>query len=155
MTCIYLIGSLRNPEIPNISNTLQQATGYEIFSDWFAAGPIADDSWQEYETQRGKTYMEALGGYAAQHVFDFDLYHLNRSDAAILVLPGGASSHLELGFMAGKGKPTYILLDKIPERWDVMRKFAKGVFLDIDELIKELKLNENLLGRANARLSVV
>lgn len=137
MTSFYLIGSLRNPVVPEVANTLEKL-GFEVFADWFAAGEIADDSWQAYETARGRTYLEALKGYAANHVFQFDLHHLHRCDGAILVYPAGKSAHLELGYMAGLGKKTYILLDKYPDRWDVMLRFSDGVFIDLESLIKEL-----------------
>src|SRR5258706_8805196 len=107
---IYLIGSLRNPKVPDIGNYLR-SLGMEVFDDWFAAGPIADDSWQEYEKGRGHTFSEALKGYAARHVFAFDFTHLSRCDAGVLVLPAGKSGHLELGYLIGQGKPGYILLD--------------------------------------------
>ncbi len=45
---IYLIGSLRNPNIPAIANELR-TLGYEVFDDWYAAGPEADDYWKSYE----------------------------------------------------------------------------------------------------------
>ena len=130
---VYLIGSLRNDKIPEIGIYLR-SLGVEVFDDWFAAGPIADDSWQEYEKRRGTSYKEALKGYAAKHVFSFDLHHLARADAGILVLPAGKSGHLELGYLAGQGKPTYILFDKEPDRWDVMYQFSNDVFFDLKEL---------------------
>ena len=134
MKVIYMIGSLRNPDIPKIGASLR-SIGFEVFDDWHAAGPIADDSWQAYEQSRGHTYDEALKGYAARHVFDFDWFHLNRADIGLLVLPAGKSGHLELGYMAGKGKPCYILMDKEPERYDVMYQFAEGgVFFDVNSL---------------------
>jgi hypothetical protein len=134
---LYLIGSLRNPEIPIIGNKLREAE-IDIFDDWFAAGPIADDSWQEYERLRGHSFDEALKGFAAKHVFSFDHYHLNRSDGAILALPAGKSGHLELGYIIGQGKPGYILMDKEPERYDQMYQFAQGVFFNIEDLINAI-----------------
>ena len=134
---IYLIGSLRNPEIPFIGDQLR-LRGFEVFDDWFAAGPIADDSWQEYEKGRGTSYEQALKNYAARHVFAFDLHHLNRADMAVLALPAGKSGHLELGYMAGRGKPTYILFDKEPERWDCMYQFADDVYFDVSKLGDDL-----------------
>lgn len=136
---IYIIGSLRNPEVPKIGTHIRNNTNLEVFDDWFAAGPIADDSWQEYEQGRGTNYGQALRGHAARHVFDFDEYHLNRSDIGLLVLPAGKSGHLELGYMIGRGKPGYVLFDKEPERWDVMYQFAKGVFFDLNSLTEELR----------------
>ena len=126
---VYIIGSLRNLEIPSIGNYLREL-GFEVFDDWFAAGPIADDSWQDYETKRGRSYAEALHGYAAKHIFKFDLTHLHRADIALLVLPTGKSGHLEFGYFIGLGKPGYVLFDKTPDRWDQMYQFATAVYFD-------------------------
>ena len=109
---IYLIGSLRNPIIPEIGNALRKS-GFEVFDDWFAGGPEADDAWKRYEQERGHTYQEALGGLAAQHVFEYDFYHLNRANMGVLVLPAGKSGHLELGYLRGLQKPIFILLDDV------------------------------------------
>jgi len=135
---IYLIGSLRNPEVPLYAKALREA-GHEVFDDWFAAGPEADDYWRDYEIQRGHSFIQALDGYAANHVFEFDKHHINRADAAVLVLPAGKSGHLELGYAIGLGKLGYILLDNNPERYDVMYRFATKVVPSIEELIQCLQ----------------
>lgn len=125
-----------------VANRLRQE-GWDVFDDWMAAGPEADDYWQKYEQQRGRSYSEALKGYAARHVYEFDRTHLDTSDIGILVLPAGKSGHLELGYLCGQGKSTFILLDKDPERWDVMYQFATAVINNLNnnlaELINELK----------------
>jgi hypothetical protein len=135
---IYLIGSLRNSAITTLGNALR-AEGFSIFDDWMAAGPEADDYWQKYETEKGHSYKEALDGAAAKNVFEFDKRHLDASVAAVLVLPAGRSGHLELGYMAGRGKYTSILFDKTPERYDVMYQFANSVCFTYDELLEALK----------------
>lgn len=134
---IYLIGSLRNPEIPNIANKVRES-GVRVFDDWIAAGPHADDCWRDYEVQRGHSYKEALNGHPAKHVFTFDEFHLNRCHAGVLVYPAGKSGHLELGWIIGSGKPGFILLDETPERYDVMKRFAQ-VYLDVESLKKALE----------------
>ena len=146
MKSVYIIGSLRNAGIPEIGNAIRKL-GIEAFDDWYAAGPEADDKWKEYEKGRGRSYSEALAGHAARHVFEFDKYHLDRVDAAVLVLPAGRSAHLELGYMAGRGKPTFVLFpDGEPdERWDVMYQFAEGsedtnkigVFFSVEDMLDE------------------
>ena len=135
---IYLIGSLRNPKIPVIGNKLRKV-GIDVFDEWHDAGPEADDYWKKDQQTRGRTYLEALESYAADHVFEFDKFHLDRCDGAILILPAGRSGHIELGYMIGRCKPSYVLLNKESDRWDVMYRFATGVFFDLEELIKELK----------------
>lgn len=135
---IYLIGSLRNPRIPEIAKELRVA-GHEVFDDWYAAGPEADDYWQRYEQARGHDFQRALKGYPAQHVYNYDRFHLDRMGTGVLVLPAGKSGHLELGYMIGQKKPGYILMDGEPERFDVMYNFASGVFTNMDDLLRTLK----------------
>lgn len=129
---VYVIGSLRNPGIPAIGMELRK-DGHDVFDDWFAAGPIADDAWRDYEKARGRTFPQALMGHAAEHVFLFDISHLKRSDIVVLALPAGKSAHLELGWSIGLGKPAFILLDD-PERWDVMYQLATGVCATLEHL---------------------
>ena len=143
MAKIYQIGSLRNPSIPKIAAQLRSA-GHEVFDDWFAAGPEADDYWQKYEQERGHNFKQGLQGYAANHVYNFDKHHLDRCDIAVLALPAGKSGHLELGYCIGSGKKGYILFDldgNMPDRWDVMYLFANAVFFSVEDLVKEIQQN--------------
>ena len=143
-SCIYVVGSLRNLTIPEIGNELEKI-GWEAFTDWFSAGPEADDKWQEHERRRGRDYRQALKGYHANHVFSFDYHHLNRSCAGLLVLPAGKSCHLELGYLRGQDKPVYVLFQEEPKdgRWDVMYKFATEVFFSMEEMLKGLKIEDH------------
>jgi hypothetical protein len=134
---VYLIGSLRNPAIPLYARHLRDHR-FEVFDDWFAAGPEADDYWQKYEQGRGRTYAEALKGAAATNVFRFDEKNLKACDVAVMVMPAGKSAHLELGFSIGMGKKGVILLDKEPERFDVMYRFADAVVVGVDALVETL-----------------
>lgn len=136
---IYLIGSLRTPAVPILGRRLREA-GFQVFDDWHAAGPHADDEWQKYETLRGRTYGQALKGAAAKNIFNFDVRNLDACDTGLLIQPAGKSAHLELGtFCKRPDKRAYVLFDKEPERWDVMYQFANGVFFDYDSLLKQLK----------------
>lgn len=150
-TKLYVIGSLRNPAVPLIGNKIREI-GYEVFDDWFAAGPEADDYWKEYETRRGRDYFEALQGEACHHVFRFDQHHLDTCNGAVLVLPAGRSGHLELGYVAGQGKPTFILADDDlgQSRWDVMYRFATEVFPTIEDMIDYLKGNVDVFEGSRA-----
>lgn len=134
---LYLIGSLRNPEVPKIAEQLR-FYGHEVFDQWYGAGPNADDCWQEYCRHKGMNFKEALADHGAQHVYNFDRHYLSHSDTVVLVLPAGKSGHLELGWALGQGKKGYILLNGEPERYDVMYNFATGVFCSLDDLAAEL-----------------
>lgn len=136
---IYLIGSLRNELVPALGVTLRNL-GYDVFDDWFGAGREADDEWQRYETTRGRHYQDALQGYAAKHIFAFDLVHLDRCDTGILMLPAGKSGHLELGYMIGQGKQSFVYFPAgLPDRWDLMYRFATGVYFDEAHLLTALE----------------
>jgi nucleoside 2-deoxyribosyltransferase len=141
MKSIYLIGSLRNKMIPTVANSLENL-GFDVFDDWFSPGPEADDWWRTYENSRGRTYGDALKGHAATHIYEFDKHHIDRCDIAVLSMPAGKSGHLELGYMLGQGKPGFIVFDEEPERWDVMYKFATGIFFKPEDLHDELRKPE-------------
>lgn len=142
MKSIYIIGSLRNPVIPEIANELEKI-GMEPFADWWGAGPEADDWWKEYNERRNIPYVDALQDYAARNVFEFDRKHLDRCDATLLVLPAGKSGHLELGYSIGSGKRGFILADEKlgKERWDVMYLFAEKVFMTKEEMLEHFSDN--------------
>jgi hypothetical protein len=134
---IYLIGSMRNPEVPILANKLR-LKGFDIFDDWYSPGKNADDEWQAYEKQRGRTYKQALQGEHAKDVFDFDHRNLDLSDAAVLLLPAGKSAHLELGYIRGCRKPGFIYIPYEPDRFDVMYKFASDVVVNYEQLLEAL-----------------
>ena len=134
---IYLMGALKNIKVPHIGNELREM-GFDVFDDWFSPGPEADDFWRKYEKVKNVSYKEALKGWAAKHIFEFDKYHLDRCDMAVMIMPAGKSCHLELGYMIGCGKPCWVLFDNEPERWDIMYQFATDVFFDLNELKDEL-----------------
>lgn len=138
---IYLIGSLRNPDVPVFADTIR-ACGYDVFDDWYAAGPEADDYWQKYERGRGHNFIQALHGFAANHVFHYDKSHLDRAGMGVLLMPAGKSGHLELGYLIGRGKPAYIILENEPDRFDVMYRFASRVFTDKVSFLTALRRGE-------------
>lgn len=137
MSKIYLVGSLRNPRIPDIANKLRD-DGHDVFDDWYGAGETADDSWRAYEKARGRSYAEAIEGKAATNICEFDRCNIMASDTVILILPAGRSGHMEIGFAAGAGKRTHILLDADYDRWDVMYRLTDGVWSHIDPLRAKL-----------------
>lgn len=143
---VYIIGSLRNPKVPEVGNALR-AAGFDAMDDWYGSGEKADDAWQEYEKARGRTYAEALKGRAAESIYCFDRSLLDLADAAVLVAPGGRSAFLELGYFVGCGKPGYILDDGDPaRRFEVMPNFATAVITDLDLLTARLRgLAETIL----------
>lgn len=148
---IYLIGSLRNKRIPQLGTMIRnKLPALEVFDDWFAAGEEADDKWKEYEEHRGRSYTEALRGYAARNVFDFDRRNLDRCSHALLVLPAGKSGHMEIMYAKySVGAEAAILLEPDADpRWDVMYQFVDRVLETEEEVIEWLRpsMNKSLVG---------
>ena len=135
---VYIIGALKNPNIPQFANELKER-GFEPFADWHGAGPDADDCLRRYGRERGWSYSEVLQSHAAKNIFAFDKRHIDAADATVMLAPCGKSAHLELGYVIGKGKPGFILFDDEPERLDIMLQFATGIFFDRESLFAELK----------------
>jgi hypothetical protein len=144
LNSLYVIGSLRNPLIPEFANELA-SLGIEAFASWYGAGEKADDAWKQYQQFRGLSFGQALKEAAAQHVFEFDKTHLDRCEGAVLYMPAGKSAHLELGYVIGTGKPGFIVFDEIPEdRWDVMYNFATEVFFSRSDFFEYLRRYRNV-----------
>lgn len=148
---VYIIGSLRNPTVSDFANLLRlKCPTLDVFDDWMAAGERGDDEWRDYEKKRGRTFVEALEGRAAEHTFSYDKHHLDTSDAVVLVAPAGKSAFLELGYMIGRGKPSAILLDD-PERWDLMFKFADFIDTSAERVVDWVRQTRLSLERAGSK----
>ena len=138
MKSVYIIGSLANPEIVPLANRLR-AQGLDVFDDWISGGSECDRRWEEYEKARGRSFIEALQGYHAKHVFEFDKFHLDRCDAAVMVMPCGKSGWAEMAYTRGRGKPAYILATEDISHFDVMIQFCTKIFTNEADLVSVLK----------------
>lgn len=134
---LYLIGSLRNPEVPKVAAQIREH-GYEVWDQWYSAGPEADDYLRDHFLAQGLNHQQILKTDAAKNIFEFDRKHLQQADQVVLLMPAGKSGFLELGWAMGQGKPGYILFDKDPERVDVMFQFATAVVYSVEELVEKL-----------------
>ena len=135
---IYLIGALKNWKVIDIAKKLR-TEGFEVFDSWISPGPEADEYLRKYSKRRGLSHKEIMNDWSVKHIFEFDKFHLDRCDIAIMVMPCGKSGHIEFGYSVGKGKKSYILFNKEPNKYDIMHRFANDIFYDLNELIKELK----------------
>jgi hypothetical protein len=66
-----------------------------------------DGGWQNWSAE---AYREALKHPVAEGGYNSDIAAMEWADTFVLVLPCGRSAHLELGWAAGRGKKTYVLL---------------------------------------------
>ena len=131
---LYIIGSLANPRLEDVSDQLREA-GFDVFDQWRCA---QGDYWADYALRRKMPFREAMKMDFVETAFNFDMKYLQKADAGVLVMPAGRSGGMELGWLLGQGKRGYILYDGEPERPDLMTKLATDVCFNIDELIVAL-----------------
>ena len=141
---VYIVGTLHNPEVVKIGAAIR-AAGHSVFDDWHCAGPEADRYWQEYEQERGRSWVEALQAAAALHNFRFDLEWLNWADAVVLVLPAERDAHLEFGWVARAAKVSVIYAPEDPEKWSLMSLLATHIVRDVDGIVAALEEEDQCL----------
>ncbi len=109
-TKIYLASSWKNKRIIDVIAKQLKNLGYEVdnFTDPSSGRFVF--SWKELPQKtlsnlNAKTFLE---DWRAQKAFKEDKKNIDWADAVIMIMPCGRSSHLELGYAAGKGKQTVI-----------------------------------------------
>jgi hypothetical protein len=141
---IYVASSWRNTLQPAIIAALREA-GHEVYdfrnpapgNDGFRWTEI-DPEWQSWSPER---FREILTHPIAEAGYGHDKRALDWCDACVMVLPCGRSASLELGYCAGAGKLSIILLaDGEPE---LMFKLADHVCASMDEVLAVLGAEGN------------
>jgi hypothetical protein len=138
---IYVASSWRNLDQPMLVTRLR-GEGFEVYDfrhpapgdDGFAWAEV-DPAWQSWTPDQ---YRDALQHPLAQVGFAQDKLALQMADVTILVLPCGRSAHLELGYAAGLGQRTAVLMLE-PCEAELMYLLCDKVCLGIDELLAWLR----------------
>ena len=106
---VYLASSVKNPEIERIMNHVSGLL-YVDFLDWFHDNdPTAWERWFEniegYEGWTTGKHVDFMSHEQMIEISDCDYKEMDLCDIGVLILPSGNSSHMEIGYMVGKGKP--------------------------------------------------
>lgn len=142
---IYVASSWRNQRQPEVVRQLREG-GHEVYDfrnpatgdNGFHWSEI-DPEWKGWSPER---YVELLNHPVAREGFNKDFLAMEWADAFVLVMPCGRSAHLELGWAAGKGKHTLILLsDGEPE---LMYRLASCVCTSMDQVLERVETYEGL-----------
>lgn len=125
---VYVASSWRNVHVGRVVEMLR-VIGHEVYD--FRDGKDhcvfkwseVDPDWQLWDWS---TYVRALESDLAVRGFQADAKALEEAQAVVLVLPCGASAHLELGYAIGKQKFTVIYRPPTVSDWEpeLMYKFA-------------------------------
>lgn len=136
---IYVASSWRNERQEEVVSQLQLA-GHEVYdfknprpgNTGFGWSQI-DPEWQNWSEE---AYREALDHPIAKAGFASDFNAMKWADTCLLVLPCGRSAHLELGWFAGQGKQTLVLLDRMEP--ELMVKMCDHLCLSLEECLRIL-----------------
>jgi hypothetical protein len=112
--------------------------GHEVYdfrhpapgNDGFAWSDI-DPAWQQWTPE---AFAAALRHPVARSGFRSDMDALRSADACVLVQPAGRSAALELGWAAGAGRATAVLLR--PGEPELMLSMADVLVRDVPALVR-------------------
>lgn len=141
MSKIYVASSWRNNSQPEFIQFLR-ANNHEVYDfrdppDGIPNGfrwSELDPDWEGWSAER---YREMLQLPLAYRGFESDFNGMIWADTGILLLPCGRSAHLELGWMAGRGKRT-IILTKDGEEPELMALLATKICINWAEVLTSL-----------------
>lgn len=145
MIKIYTASSWRNKYYESVVKRLKEE-GFEVYDfrnaistegqrlafDWKQIDP----DWEKWDIEK---YLDVLEyNELSRNAFKSDLRGMQEADVCLLILPCGKSSHLEAGYMRGMGKTLYIYMPEL-ERAELTYKLANLIYVDLDQLISDLK----------------
>lgn len=134
---IYVASSWRNTYQPAVVEVLRHAGHlvYDFRNPEHGQGGFQwsdiDPQWEDWSTVRYRDLL--LNSPVAAHGYLTDFRAMQWADACLMVLPCGRSASMELGWSAGAGKRTGILLAEAEP--ELMALMADELFCSIDEVI--------------------
>jgi hypothetical protein len=139
---IYVASSWRNVAYPSVVDALREA-GHKAYDFRHPDGPDdeygfhwsdIDPNWKNWSKEK---FREALDHPIANRGYSRDLMAMEWCQDCVLVLPCGRSAHSELGWCAGTGKRTIVLLsDGEPE---LMYKLFDHICVSVKEVLAVLE----------------
>ena len=139
---IYVASSWRNVTQPRVVLTLRDL-GYGVY-DFRHPGGEPGFAWTDisdfhFDPQGSEPWQftRALAHPLAVQGFRRDFEAMQRASIFVMVLPCERDAHLELGWAAGAGKETIILLDN-PCKASLMYGMVDHISPDLPDLVKWL-----------------
>ena len=140
---VYVASSWRNERQPSVVAVLRKA-GHDVYDFRHPHGEDSGFSWAEiypgWPATTAEEFRRSLEDPRVAQGFELDMAALRDCDACLMVQPCGRSAALELGWAAGAGKATLVLLaDVEPE---LMLKMAEHFCVSIEEVVETLETIE-------------
>lgn len=141
---IYVASSWRNIRQHSVVVRLREE-GFGVYDFKHPTGGKAF-AWRDIPLHGGENhdcisankYLEILSHPLAVEGFKRDFEAMERASIFVLVLPCERDAHLELGWAAGAGKETVILLDD-PCKASLMYRMVDHISPDINDLVEYLR----------------
>lgn len=145
MAKIYVASSWRNERQPWVVNELRKYN-HEVYDfrnpkegdngfHWSAI----DENWEKWDMAQ---YRECLDDPIAEAGYKSDYEAMKWADIFVGVMPFGRSASMEMGWAAGQGKGTILMLsDGEPE---LMVKMFDRICINIDEVLDTVQTMEEL-----------
>lgn len=143
---IYVASSWRNYNQPVLVALLRQE-GHEVYDfrnpeggtgfSWADVKPYSQATGvppKGRDLERAGDYLQMIAHPRARAGFESDFAAMQWADTFVMVLPCGKSAHLELGWAAGAGKRTAILLED-PVEPELMYLAADARFTHVADLL--------------------
>jgi hypothetical protein len=147
---VYVASSWRNPLQIAVCTALRSAgidhydfknptPGHEGFH-WSEVGMPSYDRTTNSSVPADE-YLAGMQHPAAIAGFERDMAAMSKADTFVLVQPCGRSAHLELGWAAGMGKRTFVLLED-PCVPDLMYRMCDGITPSLMDLLAWLGVED-------------
>lgn len=134
---IYVATSWRNRILQNLIVKDLRLLGHDVYDFTNPAPDKPGFSWSfvdvDWRNWSNVQFVEGLNHPAAEVGFNLDMNALRACDVCVMLMPCGKSAHLELGFAAGAGKCTVILVEQDHEP-ELMYKMADKIITDRNQL---------------------
>lgn len=141
---VYVASSWRCARQPEVVKRLREA-GHEVYDFKNPAPDVTGFSWKKITRApppwTAEETRQVLRHSIAEQGFAYDIGAMRWCDAIVMVQPCGRSAALELGWGAGNGKLTVVLLDDGQEP-ELMLKVADKIAVTLDEVVQFLKAIE-------------
>ena len=138
---LYLASSWKNAEAVLLLAELFRENRHEVYAfpehiygnftfNWPDIANAEDDG------------ITCLSYWQSQKAFESDKWSMDWADACILLLPAGRDSHIEAGYIKGRGGKLFIIGEFPKGEFSNTYHFADGLFRlsEVDKLIIELKI---------------
>jgi hypothetical protein len=141
---VYVASSWRNEEAQQHCVRRLRQDKHDVYD---FRNPIPGDNgfaWRQIDPDREwlkdpARFRAGLEHPVARRGFQLDMSALTSADACVLVLPCGRSAHLELGYAAGAGCRTVVLLDSPVSEPELMYLACDAICVSLDEVVNELR----------------